>query len=63
MSGPGSAVKIVPLYEAVVVPLVSQQINDQKVFTPNDIQKDAATQLLDELLRWAVALKPLRAPK
>jgi NAD(P)H-dependent FMN reductase len=56
-----TTLKMVPLVEAVVVPMVSQQINEQRVFQPNDIQKDAAKQLLDELKRWAEALKPLRA--
>ncbi|KAA5599551.1 NADPH-dependent FMN reductase [Blastochloris sulfoviridis] len=58
-----TTLKMVPLVEAVVVPLVGQQIDANKVFTPNDIQKDAAKGLLDELLRWTNALKPLRAAK
>ncbi|NJL07250.1 MAG: NAD(P)H-dependent oxidoreductase [Methylacidiphilales bacterium] len=56
-----TTLKMVPLVEAVVVPMVAQHLNEQKVFQPNDIQKNAAKQLLDELLRWTKALKPLRS--
>ena len=54
-----SAVKAVPISEAVVVPRVSGQVADG-VFTPNEIQVKAAATLLDELARWAEALRPLR---
>jgi NAD(P)H-dependent FMN reductase len=53
-----SAVKAVPISEAVVVPRVSGQVADG-VFTPNEIQVKAAATLLDELARWAEALRPL----
>lgn len=56
-----TTLKVVPLVEAVVVPMAWQQLDANQVFQPNDIQKDAAKQLLDELKRWAEALKPLRA--
>jgi NAD(P)H-dependent FMN reductase len=52
--------KMVPLVEAVVIPLVGQQLDETKAFKPNDVQSSAAKVLLDELLRWAEALKPLR---
>ncbi|ALK10369.1 NADPH-dependent FMN reductase [Blastochloris viridis] len=56
-----TTLKVVPVVEAVVVPMAWQQLGTDQVFTPNDIQNDAAKTLLDELLRWAEALKPLRA--
>lgn len=55
-----NTLRMVPIFEAVVIPWFSKQIDENKVFTPNDIQRDAAKQMLDELLRFAEALKPLR---
>jgi NAD(P)H-dependent FMN reductase len=55
-----SVLKIVPIPEAVVVPRVSEQVKDG-TFTPKDVQVDGARAMLDELKRWAEALKPLRA--
>ena len=54
-----SAVKAVPINEAVVVPFVVQQVKDG-VFHPSETQAKAATTLLHELARWAEALRPLR---
>lgn len=53
--------KMVPLMETVLVPSVAQQLDSARKFTPNELQTKAATILLDELSRWAKALKPLRA--
>jgi NAD(P)H-dependent FMN reductase len=58
-----NTLKMVPIFEAVVIPWFAKQIDGpdgNKVFTPNEIQTDAAKGLLTELARWAVALKPLR---
>jgi NAD(P)H-dependent FMN reductase len=55
-----TTLKIVPLVEAVVVPLVAQSIADGR-FRGSDLHTQAAKVMLDELMRWAVALKPLRA--
>lgn len=57
-----NTLRMVPIFEAVVIPWFSKQIDENKVFTPNDIQRDAARMMLDELQRWAEALKPLRTP-
>jgi len=51
---------MVPLVEAVSIPMAAKQLNENGQFTPNDSQVTAATTMLDELLRWAEALKPLR---
>lgn len=56
-----NTLRMVPIFEAVVIPWFSKQIDENKVFTPNDIQRDAAKQTLDELFRWAQALRPLRS--
>jgi NAD(P)H-dependent FMN reductase len=54
-----SAVKAVPINEGVVVPMVASQVKDG-AFVPNEVQAKAAPVMLDELARWAGALKPLR---
>ena len=50
---------VVPLVEAVVIPMVAQFL-DAGVFRGNEIQTQAAAALRVELDRWADALKPLR---
>lgn len=52
--------KVVPMMEAVTIPMVSQHIDDQKIFKPTDIVKASVKPMLDELSRWTEALKPLR---
>lgn len=54
--------KMMPILEAVVIPMVAQQLNDG-VFSASDLQKQAANELLTELRRWAVALATLRQKK
>jgi NAD(P)H-dependent FMN reductase len=56
-----TTLKMVPLYEAVVIPFFSQQIDaDTGAFKGNDTQEKAAVQLLTELVRWTSALRTLR---
>jgi len=55
-----SALKVVPIDAAVVCPSVFQQVKDG-TFTPNEVQAKAAPAMLDDLARWAEALKPMRA--
>lgn len=56
-----TSVKIMPIPEAVAIPMVGQQIDADQVFTPTEGQARAVPGMLDELARWAGALKPLRA--
>ena len=51
-----SALKMVPIVEAVAIPMVQNQIKDGK-FTPTEKQKKAASTMLDELERWTRVLK------
>jgi hypothetical protein len=44
----------------VVIPQVAEQVQEG-AFAPKEIQSKAAEALLDELARYAEALKPLRA--
>jgi len=56
-----SALKVVPINEAVVIPFAANHVKDG-AFVAEDVHKTAAGQMLDETARWAEALKPLRAP-
>ena len=51
--------KMMPMIEAVNIPFFSQLI-DAGVFKSNEVHDKAAPVMLDELLRWANALKILR---
>lgn len=56
-----TALKMMPMFEGVVLPFFAQQIDKEKgVFTPPKVQDDAAVTMLDELLKWAAALKSMR---
>jgi NAD(P)H-dependent FMN reductase len=56
-----SALRMVPVVEAVAIPMFPQYINgDTGVFDPGEVQEKAAAAMLDELLKLANALAPLR---
>lgn len=55
-----TTLKMVPLMEQVMIPFFSQFINDEGVFAANETHEKAATEMLNELLRWAAALETLR---
>lgn len=57
-----TTLKMVPLVEAVVIPTVAQQLGEDKQFKPSDVHASSAKAMLDELFRWAEALKPMREP-
>jgi hypothetical protein len=52
--------KMMPMVEAVNIPFYTQLMQDG-VFKSNETHDKAAPVMLDELLRWAEALKALRA--
>ncbi|MET3527614.1 NADPH-dependent FMN reductase [Phenylobacterium koreense] len=52
--------KIMPLPEQVMIPNFAQHLDAEKQFTPNDLHTASATAMLDELVRWAGALKTMR---
>jgi NAD(P)H-dependent FMN reductase len=54
-------VKLVPIFEGVLIPLVATQMKDGK-FAANEGQVTAANTALTELYRWADALQVLRQP-
>lgn len=55
-----TTLKMVPLVEAVAIQAVAQQLDENKEFRPSEVHVTSARPMLDELLRWAEALKPLR---
>lgn len=54
-----SAMRLVPIVEAVAIPAFRQHVADG-VFTPTEMHERAATAMLTELHRWADALRVLR---
>ena len=56
-----SALKIVPIAEAVNIPFVHQHVDENGRFKPTEIMEDSATAMVTELLRWEQALRPLRS--
>lgn len=55
-----TTLKMVPIVEAVALPGVFSQLQDGK-FEPAEGNAEAAATTLDELHRWAEALKPMRS--
>lgn len=59
-----TALKMMPMVEAVNLPFFANLMNKETgAFEPPQPQADAGRAMLDELLRWAQALQPLRAPR
>ncbi|MEP7000802.1 MAG: NADPH-dependent FMN reductase [bacterium] len=57
-----TTLKMMPMFEAVSIPFFAQHIDKETgIFSPGEVQGKAAVVMLDELLRWANALKPMRA--
>ncbi|MCO5161688.1 MAG: NAD(P)H-dependent oxidoreductase [Mesorhizobium sp.] len=54
-----TSLKVMPIPEAVAVPMFAQFLKDG-VFVPNEPLIDGAKLVLSELHRWATALKPMR---
>jgi len=57
-----TCLRMMPLPEAVSIPFFTQHIDKETgAFSPGAIQDAAAATMLDELLKWSTALKPLRS--
>ena len=54
-----TALKMMPIFEAVALPFAAKQVTDGK-FQGTEANDKAASVMLDELLRWAEALAPMR---
>lgn len=56
-----TSVKMMPMVEAVSIPFFTEHFEKETgEFAPGEVQGKAAMVMLDELLRWAEALRPLR---
>ncbi|MGU9980631.1 NADPH-dependent FMN reductase [Phreatobacter sp. HK31-P] len=55
-----TTLKMMPIPEAVAVPGFGSFLGPDAAFKPNDLIETSAKQVLDELVKWAGALKPLR---
>src|SRR6478672_6151814 len=55
-----TALKLLPITEAVNIPFVAQFLEDGAIVA-NDVMEQAAVAMLDELVRVEAALRPLRA--
>lgn len=56
-----TTLKMMPMVEGVAIPMVGSHLDDNGVFSSNELIDASAKTLLDELLRWAKALKAMRA--
>jgi NAD(P)H-dependent FMN reductase len=56
-----TTLRVMPVPEAVSIPFVREFLDEDGRLKPNETMESAATAMLDELLRWAEALRPLRA--
>jgi len=55
-----TTLKVVPLMEQVMVPMVGQHLVEG-AFQAEKVHQESAVAMLDELHRWASALEPMRA--
>lgn len=55
-----TTLKMMPMMEGVMVPMVASLIDDAGVFHSNEPIDRSAVTLLDELLRWTLGLKAMR---
>jgi NAD(P)H-dependent FMN reductase len=55
-----TTLKMMPMYEGVMVPMVAKMLDDNRNFASNELIDKSASAMLDELFKWASALKPMR---
>lgn len=55
-----TTLSMVPMFEAVSIPFVAQFIDDEDRLAPNDIMEKAVGGMLDALVAWEAALRPMR---
>ena len=58
-----TTLKMMPMVEGVAVPMVAKLLGENGKFASNELIDASARTMLDELLRWAEALQPMRAPR
>ncbi|MCB5175572.1 NADPH-dependent FMN reductase [Microvirga lenta] len=55
-----TALKMMPMTEGIPIPNYAQFLDEEKNFRPNELVERSVKPMLDELHRWAEALKPMR---
>jgi NAD(P)H-dependent FMN reductase len=55
-----TTLKMMPMTECVMVPMVATMIDDDKNLRPNELIEKSADAMLNELKKWAAAIKPIR---
>jgi NAD(P)H-dependent FMN reductase len=55
-----TALRMLPLFEAVFIPFVATLIDEDGFFQPPEMTEKAAVTMLDELVKAEAALRPLR---
>ena len=55
-----TTLKMMPMMEGVMIPMVAKLVDDSGAFTSNELIDKSASTLLDELRRWAVGLNGMR---
>ena len=58
-----TALRIMPVTDSVNIPFVRNFLDEDGRLKPNEVLEASATAMLDEVLRWTEALRPLRAGK
>jgi NAD(P)H-dependent FMN reductase len=57
-----TALKMMPLTEAVAIPFANQYLDDEQKFQPTESMENSLETMFKELGRWAVALQAMRTP-
>lgn len=57
-----TTLKMMPMFESVAIQNVSSHFDDQDNFLPDDHHRNSGVNLLNELHKWALALKTMRRP-
>jgi NAD(P)H-dependent FMN reductase len=57
-----TTLKMTPVLEAVSIPFVQQLLDEDRRLRANDAMTGSAKAMLDELVRFTEALRPLRTP-
>jgi NAD(P)H-dependent FMN reductase len=55
-----TTLKMMPMVEGVMVPFVTKMLDENRVFSSNELIDASAVTMLDELHRWTVGLKAMR---
>jgi NAD(P)H-dependent FMN reductase len=56
-----TALRVMPVTDSVNIPFVRNFLDEEGRLKPNEVLESSATAMLDEVLRWTEALRPLRA--